>query len=364
MPRARGRRPNPAHSSVNAGRNQRPRGATPDLTEIAERDETSGVSGPLRTARASGGGAVRRLAKPEFALFWGVFVLLCLPASVAQAAAPWRIAPTPTWPVTNQPLRTVLAPLGAEADASGQRVWLLSHEVRLTTSVESFWHVTRRITGQAGLQTNSQLNVEFDPSYQTLVFHYVDLHRGATRINELDRRAVKLVQREADLENQIFDSRESAVIFLEDLRVGDVVDYAYTVEGSDPTLAGTVDEAFLLGLPVPVDHLFARLATNEDRSLSVSRSGPSSVDDGALAPRINHDSTEFRWDLFATKAYPVEADAPTYFDQLPLARLSGFKSWHDVAVWAGIFFHPRPRSAVQHAHGQRSKSGRARSRSS
>ena len=295
--------------------------------------------------RAGRAGSVRAgflRPAPRVVVFLAILMAFGGRAANARAATHWRIAPAPSWPETSAPLRAIPAPLGNDADAGGQHVQLLAHEARIAAGAESFWHVTSRITGQAGLQANSQLNVEFDPSYQTLVFHYVQVLRGETRINLLQPRSIKEVQREAGLENQVFDSRESAVIFLEDLRVGDVIDYAYTLQGSDPTLAGTVDEVFMIGVSVPVDHLVARLVTDRDRELSVSLHGPMFVHEAALAPRINHDSTEFRWDLWATRAYPVEADTPKWFDPLPFARISGFKTWRDVAAWGGRFFSGVP----------------------
>jgi hypothetical protein len=300
------------------------------------------VSGLERAGRVGGVRAGSRRQAPRVLVFLAILLAVSGHIATARAAAHWRIAPAPGWPVMSAPLRAVPAPLGNDADASGQHVQLLAHEARIATSAESFWHVTSRITSQAGLQASSQLNVEFDPSYQTLVFHYVQVLRGETRINLLRSRSIKEIQREAGLENQVFDSRESAVIFLEDLRVGDVVDYAYSLQGSDPTLAGTIDDAFVLGLSVPVDHLVARLVTDRDRELSVSLHGPTFVHEATLAPRISHDSTEYRWDLWATKAYPLETDAPKWFDPLPFASISGFKTWHDVAAWGGRFFSGLP----------------------
>jgi hypothetical protein len=230
----------------------------------------------------------------------------------------------------------------AEAGSGGERALLYAREVRVGKSVEAFTHWTRRITNEAGLQSNSQLNVDFDPSYQTLTFHYVAVIRGEVRIDKLDAGSIKLVQRQAGLENQIFDSRESAVLFLPDLRVGDVVDYAYSVTGADPTLAGKYEDRFLLGLSLPMDHLFMRVLLDRDRALSVSVRGPTPANDSSLAPRISHDSTEYRWDLWATKANPIESNAPEWFDPVPFAVLSEFKSWAEVARWGARFFSPEP----------------------
>ena len=307
-----------------------------ELTRISRRDETGLVSEAELAGVGSGRGGQRASLR---CLALALLLLVGFGRTAeARAAAHFRIAPAPTWPTTSEPARAMPPPLGDAAEASGEHVQLFAHEVRAAARMDAFWHLTRRITGQAGLQANSQLNVEFDPSYQTLVFHYVVILRADQRINALKANAIKLAQRQSGLESQIFDSRESAIIFLEDLRVGDVVDYAYSLEGSDPTLAGRVDDSFLLGLSVPVDHLVARLLTDKDRELSVSLHGPALADGAAFTPRINHDATDYRWDLWATKPYPSEADVPKAFDAFPFATLSQFKSWRDVAIWGKRFF--------------------------
>ncbi|MBK6386690.1 MAG: DUF3857 domain-containing protein [Rhodoferax sp.] len=74
--------------------------------------------------------------------------------------------------------------------------------------------------GSSGLPTSK---VRFDPSYQTLMLHSVSIRRGDRIIPKLSLAAVKVLQREKELDYLIFDGSKTAHIFLEDVRVGDVV---------------------------------------------------------------------------------------------------------------------------------------------
>jgi len=242
---------------------------------------------------------------------WLRWLILALVLSVSRgtlagsAAEPvWRVGPVPVWVVDSKAAEATPG-LAPKDSSDGQRYLLYAHEIRVAESTHSYLHTTRLITNEAGLQATSQLNVEIDPSYQTLTLHYVRVKRGKALIDELDPQAVKLVQREANLENQVYDSRQSAVLFLPDLRIGDVVDLAYTLSGSDPTLEGVYDGQLLLGAPVPIDRLLARISSPKPLHLSVAIRGPSQLTRAQLGPRVNAAQTDYRWDLHDTPAYVV-----------------------------------------------------------
>ncbi len=263
-------------------------------------------------------------------------------ASPARAdVASWRIAPRPNWV---EPVGSGDSPAGADpntaTDSNGQHCLLYDHQVRVTgTQSESFWHWTRRITNEVGLQEGAQVNVDFDPTYQTLLLHSIVVRRGARASNQLEPGAVRLAQREQRLERQTYDGRQSAIVFLNDLRVGDVIDYAYTLRGADPTLAGRYAETLLLGVPFPVDRLTNRLLIPKGRQPTIVLRGPDQANPAFRAVEREVGSVrEYRWDLRATKAYTVESDTPSWYDPLPMAQLSEFESWGDVAQWGRELF--------------------------
>jgi hypothetical protein len=74
----------------------------------------------------------------------------------------------------------------------------------------------------------------FEPSYQQLSIHFVRVLRGSAVINSLDPSEVKMIQEEDELDQQLYNGTTAAVIFVNDIRVGDVLEYAYTISGDNP----------------------------------------------------------------------------------------------------------------------------------
>ncbi|MBK9623933.1 MAG: DUF3857 domain-containing protein [Rhodocyclaceae bacterium] len=105
-------------------------------------------------------------------------------------------------------------------------------------SVAAHRHTVRVVDTAAGLPIASQIEAEFDPSYQTLTMHSLELVRGTMRINKLDAKKVQLLQRERQLEQRMYDGRVTMSVVLDDVRVGDEIHYAYTVTGLNPVFEG------------------------------------------------------------------------------------------------------------------------------
>lgn len=58
--------------------------------------------------------------------------------------------------------------------------------------------------------------------------------RGEESRDALRRESIKLIQEEEDLSAQIYNGRITALLVLEDVRPGDVIDYDYSLSGSNP----------------------------------------------------------------------------------------------------------------------------------
>ena len=274
-------------------------------------------------------------------LAWLVLLAsLLVSPSVASAAGPgWSVEPAPAWVV---PVAPAPAEGGAPpADTNGGRYLLYDRQTRIDgVTVESYTRWSRQITNEAGLTGTSQLSVDFDPSYETLALHSVLVRRGGETFDRLTREAVKLVQREPKLEAQVFDGRQSAVLFVSDLRVGDTVEFAFTLRGADPTLRGHYAGAFLFGAPEPIARMHARLVVAGGRPVRLLAHAP----DGnrspyATAPVAHAGVTEYEWDFRGVQAHPDEPSVPSWHPAYPWVQISDFDSWNEVAALGVKLFH-------------------------
>ncbi|MDD5706356.1 MAG: DUF3857 domain-containing protein [Kiritimatiellae bacterium] len=243
----------------------------------------------------------------------------------------FTIAPEPEW------VRPVaVADLPPESDAArdamsdGARHVIVDNQLRLGPTNVHYLHFARRFLTEAGVNDQSTVEVKFDPSFQMLRFHRLCLWRGTNRIERLRAGAFRALQREESLEWRMLDGRLSVVAQPEDVRVGDVLEVAYTIDGDNPVFGGRCVTSFLLGWATPVVRQRLRIVSPSSRWLGWRLHGgagpPLVFDKGGLCERL--------WDLTNTPAVQIENVLPLWYRPLPEVTLSEYSSWREVAQWA------------------------------
>ena len=296
--------------------------------------------GTIHHAAPSSGSKAKRHAL-FVAAFTVAFLAGLLWPSAALAAPAWWLQPAPAWVAAVEPAAADAIPISAEAP-NGVRYLLFDRQTRVAKEgsvVESYMRWARQITNEAGLAGSSQVSVDFDPTYETLAIHSVIVRRGAETLNRLASSAVKIVQREPNLESQIFDGRQSAVLFLDDLRIGDIVEFAFTIRGTDPTAQGHFTDSFVLGTPAPVVRLHTRLVMSGGRKVRLRVHAPDGdTSPFGAAPITTSEGTEYTWDLRDVRAFIADPEAPSWYVAYPWVQATDFESWDDVAAWASRLF--------------------------
>lgn len=244
----------------------------------------------------------------------------------------FQIGPVPAWVVPAE------VPTGAPTTPSPMFTRVIDEQLR----VEGHTHhmssrVLRVVREAAGLPTATQIEIEFDPSYQTLTFHRIDALRAGQRIPKLERKRVELLQREKQLEQRIYDGRVTASVVLEDMRVGDEIDIAYTISGANPVFGGKfVHSTWTQSSRGPAQRVQVRLLAPAERAIRVKKGAPEIVEtsrvDGAWR------ETVLRRDDVAM--YRAEPGAPAWAFLDEQAQFSEFASWAEVAAWGETLFRP------------------------
>lgn len=251
-------------------------------------------------------------------------------AKARAGAAGFSIERPPAWV---QPL--AWDPATPIAPASYQ-ILVSDEQVRVQPGGNAdYRHYIRRINDAAGLAAGGQIEIEFDPSYQKLVLHQVDILRGTQRIAKLDPRQVKLLHRETQLERQVVDGRMTASLVLDDLRVGDRVEWSASIVGDNPVFGGRfVDSNWTEYANGPTGQWQLRLLAPAARSIRTR------VTDAAVETSgTQHDG--LRDTVFRRRNLPQLQ----FEERLPPAQYlkyqvdaSEFADWQDVAQWAAQLF--------------------------
>lgn len=288
---------------------------------------------PASTPKASAKTTAAKSAKPALTT-----KAVVAPAAVAANASAlddarrgFSIAPPPAWV-----LPILAEPVPAALPRAPVQVPLVDRQYRLNPlGTERYVHAVRQIVEAAGLEPASQIEVEFDPTWQRLVLHRIDLIRNAQRIDKLDASKVKLLHREPQLERQIIDGRMTASLVLDDIRVGDQIEWAYSLIGDNPVFAGKfVDQDWMQSSSGPTAVYQFRLLAPPERQVRHLVGDPAVQIASQMVGGLRE--TTFRRTMVAQFRFDPMTPGGTYLkDQL---QLSEFADWAEVAGWAEKLF--------------------------
>jgi hypothetical protein len=250
---------------------------------------------------------------------------LCLAAacSLGQEVHP-AVAPPPRWV---SPLAVDRRSPPASADAPTDARWLLIDRQINPLTDEQFVHEVLQIAASAA---PPQITIHFDPACQVVTLHWVRVRRGTNVLNRIDPSKLQFVRRAFDPDPFLFGADRIAVMKLDDVRPGDILDYAYTVEGSNPTLEAKFVGIVPAQFPEPVDHMSTKLIWPRGRKLYVKDHGD--------APRPSSHSrsnlVDYTWDSRNVPGLRMEPRTPPWFQPCPWVQLSEFQTWTEVSQWA------------------------------
>ncbi|GAA4496858.1 DUF3857 domain-containing protein [Pseudaeromonas paramecii] len=244
----------------------------------------------------------------------------------AQAAEQVQFAPTPAW------VEAVSAPAPKDqAQAPGGEEYLLvDRQWQLGEQTQQFFHYVTAITSTEGLEQGSQLALDFDPSYETLTIHQVGVWRQGRWLDRLEPEELRLFQREPDLGRFLYSGRKTAYLILPDIRVGDVLDYSFSLSGYNPVMGGLFSDRVSLQWSEPVAQQQLRILLGDGRQLN-----------SAFTPTGAHWQVqarpgwqEWRWQQTRVPAVEEEDQLPGGYTPYAEVALSEFASWQAVVAWA------------------------------
>lgn len=226
------------------------------------------------------------------------------------------------------------------------RHYLLVETQTNAAARSTYRHSAYRILNEGGLRYGSQVSIAFDPAYEELTLHRLCLVRGNEVIDRLDRGKIQVLQRESDLEYLVYNGELSAVIILNDVRVGDVVELAYTKTGTNPVFGNHFVDELPLDWGIPVAHLRHRIIQPPDHSLSHRTIGSSSL---RVRETRTAAGTELIWEGHDLPAAVYDNNIPAWYPANPVVQVTDFPSWRSVVEWAlPLYADPEAASAAVH----------------
>ncbi len=197
-----------------------------------------------------------------------------------------------------------------------------------------FLRTTQKIIDRSGLEDASQIQLTFDPEIDNLVLHRVAVWRDGNMIDQTATASVEVMRRESELEEGIITGQRTAHLRLDDVRVGDVTDIAWSLNEKSSYWPGHFFGKYALGWSVPV--AMTRLRVVMPRTLELN----TKLSNGAP----NHEETlengarVLTWATIDPDPIPSEKDTPKWRKHWPAVQLSTMSDWSSVVSWALPFY--------------------------
>ena len=242
--------------------------------------------------------------------------------------------PTPDWV---EPITPKYSASSENQESSGFYYLLLDDQYHAGKQ-EYYERYTYKITAKSGIQEMSDLRIEYDPEYQNVVLHKLEVIRNGKTINKLNLGDFKIIQREEDLERHLYNGRVTAVNHLYDIREGDIIDYSYTTIGRNPIHEGNFGATFYLQHALPVAQIHLSIVKPDDFFLDYK------IENEAPKPTITsiEDGTRYSWSALNAEAILYESNTPIWYFPAPTVELTSFKNWAEVVAHYSKFYKISP----------------------
>ncbi len=259
--------------------------------------------------------------------------LLIGAAAPAWASETPRYEPAPAWVLPAPPIKQEAGKQGAGLPVFA----LLDQQTRIADGVVwSYRELGTRAISADALARLGTVTLNWQPFHGDLIIHRVDIVRDGQHIDVLKSgQKFDVIRREQGLEALEMNGILTATLQVEGLRVGDVLDVAYSESVKDGALNGGVQaNAAAITEPFKIDFARARMIWPAGAHIQWKGypTGLKATESDAAGWH------EVTFTLPAPKQPDMPADAPQRFHPIPAIEASSFADWPAVsAVFAPLY---------------------------
>ena len=278
-------------------------------------------------------------------------------AACAYAGAPQaqsqttlhRFAPPAAW--------VDVATFGAErsdeaADDPNASVSALffDRQVNVTAAGDEYYqHLATKVLNAAGVADYSQLDFVVDPSFQTLDIHWLRVIRDGVALDQRETARITELAQETDLSNRVYNGRYNVNVLFNDVRAGDVIEYAYTLSSREALFPGHYYARLDLGWSQSVAIQRVRVRWPLDRALRYRTNDGSRVP----PPIVRNGANEILIESRNLPAVAADTQVPGWYSSWPFLEVSDLEDWGDaVRLVAPLFRKRREGGAVDEVVGE------------
>ncbi|MEO1161932.1 MAG: DUF3857 domain-containing protein, partial [Pseudomonadota bacterium] len=249
---------------------------------------------------------------------------LFLSAPQADAASGYR-APLPAWVKTDK--LPEVKQNRMSRTTGGIYYLMVDDQVRWTPQVQvSYRRFAYKVIDRLGLEEAARITVEFDPTHEEVSFHAISVHRDGQVFDRTDSARIETYQREKQLNDGIVDGHLTAHVDIPDLRVGDIVEYSFSIASRPELALNEFASTVRMSWTVPLGFNRYRVTLPADKRLQVRNFG---LDLPPVTSQTDGEVT-YEWTLHDADPVAAESDVPSW-NIAGSFQVSTFDSWDAIS---------------------------------
>ncbi len=261
--------------------------------------------------------------------FRTLLCILCLPvlfltASTSDQNTQHSKGPVPSWVKTYD---FPLEPVSLKPSQMHCQLLLTDRQVYWDKGQTVYHHFVAKVLTQKGVESGSQLKINFNPSYIHVVVHTIRIFREGQWFDRLENARHNVIQGEKEQEENIGNGELTLVYFLDDIREGDIIEYSHSEVGYPPLFASHYTDMVYLQKNYSVEKIIYRLLGSPDFSFFIKPFNTS------IEPKITDISPSLRewvWEAIDTPARPYEVNEPAWYNPFARIQISQYETWEAV----------------------------------
>ena len=248
--------------------------------------------------------------------------------SCFAAAEDYKVAPAANW-VKHHELLTPEIPRDQIRDGTFYLMLDTQLQVSEQAPQQRFNRTVMQAVNQSGVDYISQLNIDFDPNYQSLTLNSLGIIRDGQYIDKLNSAELQVLQRETDLASRIYNGTLSLNVIIDDMRVMDILDYSYTVSGSNPVYQHFSTKR-TLNWSVPIVQQFMRVKWQKPTPLYINfMNGESPVTKTKLDTGFDYQISQHNEPTIRSAS-----EVPHWYSPYKEVYFSEVNNWQEVVNWS------------------------------
>ncbi len=189
-----------------------------------------------------------------------------------------------------------------------------------------------------GLEQVSTVSITYNTEYEKLIVHHLKVQRNGTSVSLKEKAKLRFLNQETEADSLIHTGLISATYNLPDIRVGDIIDVAYSVIGSNPVFGGKHFGSQSLNWGVSVDQLRIRLLADQNLKTKIHNA------ENTVSLKAHDGYVEYLYEQSNTPAIVAEKQTVDGQSSYAWLQYSSYQSWGKVKQWARDLYARVPTS--------------------